>query len=221
MPTTTPFTIGVEVICSDGGCGYLTRVVIDPIARVVTHLVADPKHGVKLGRLVPVELVVAVREGIELSCTKEEFEDLEDAEETQFLPGSAEGFGYTDEQTLFLPYYGLGMGGIGVGTMGIGNEIQPIVRDRTPEGKFDVRRGDQVKATDGAIGRVQGLLSDARSHQVTHVLLQAGHLWGRKEVAIPISAVAEVTDGIHLNLTKDQVKGLPPVDLADPGATDR
>ena len=45
---------------------------------------------------------------------------------------------------------------------------------------------------------------------MTHVLLQEGHLWGRKEVAIPISAVTEVDPEIRLNLTKAQVGDLPP-----------
>jgi hypothetical protein len=48
---------------------------------------------------------------------------------------------------------------------------------------------------------------------VTHVLLQEGHLRGRKEVAIPISAVTRVDDGIWLNITKQQVKDLPPADI--------
>ena len=46
---------------------------------------------------------------------------------------------------------------------------------------------------------------------MTHVLLQEGHLWGRKKVAIPISAVTGVDAGIRLNLTKQQVAELPPV----------
>jgi len=45
------------------------------------------------------------------------------------------------------------------------------------------------------------------------VLLQEGHLWGRKEVSIPISAVTGVQDGIRLNITKQQVENLPPVDI--------
>ena len=37
------------------------------------------------------------------------------------------------------------------------------------------------------------------------------HLWGRKQVAIPVSAVASVEDGIRLNITKRQVGDLPPL----------
>ncbi|MHB1713214.1 MAG: hypothetical protein ACYCV7_17810 [Acidimicrobiales bacterium] len=48
---------------------------------------------------------------------------------------------------------------------------------------------------------------------MTHVLLDEGHLWGQKRVAIPIRAVTDVGDGVRLNLTKDEVRDLPPVDL--------
>jgi hypothetical protein len=44
------------------------------------------------------------------------------------------------------------------------------------------------------------------------VLLKEAHLWGRKEVAIPISAVTQVDDGIRLSITKKQVEDLPPAD---------
>jgi sporulation protein YlmC with PRC-barrel domain len=80
----------------------------------------------------------------------------------------------------------------------------------------DVRRGEHVHATDGDIGRVQGLVIDPADRHVTHVLLQEGHLWGRKEVAIPISAVIGVEAGIHLSITKQEVHDLPSVDIDHP-----
>jgi hypothetical protein len=52
---------------------------------------------------------------------------------------------------------------------------------------------------------------DQDSRRVSHVLLAEGHLWGRKEVAIPISAVRSVEDGIELRLSKKDVADLPPV----------
>jgi sporulation protein YlmC with PRC-barrel domain len=71
----------------------------------------------------------------------------------------------------------------------------------------DVRRGLAGCATDGEIGQVQGLVVEPGGHHVTHVLLQGRHMWGRKEVAIPIGAVTKIgTLLIHLSLTKQQVK---------------
>ena len=56
---------------------------------------------------------------------------------------------------------------------------------------------------------MEGFLVDPGDHRVTHVLLQEGHLWGRKEVAIPMSAVTGVENGIRLSMTKKQIEDLP------------
>ena len=95
-----------------------------------------------------------------------------------------------------------------------------VTYDTVPLDEVEVRRGEHVHATDGRIGKVQGLVIDPDSHHVTHVLLQEGHLWGRKEVAIPIGAVTGTADGIQLNLTKRQVEDLPPVDIHHPARAD-
>lgn len=204
MAETTQFTIGADVSCSNGVCGELSRVVIDPVARVVTHLVAEPKHRQGLGRLVPLDLVDATTGEVRLGCTVAEFDKLGAAEETQFVPGSRY-LGYSPGQVLSWPYYTL-----------MGSASQTTTYDTIPLGEVSVRRGDQVHATDGDIGRVQGIVIDPRNHHVTHVLLQEGHLWGSKDVAIPIRAVTGVGDGIGLNITKQQVQDLPPVDIDHP-----
>jgi sporulation protein YlmC with PRC-barrel domain len=229
MSESTSFTIGSAVACSDGACGKLQRVVVDPVARVLTHLVVEPPHRVGAGRLVPIELVeTSTEHEIRLRCTRSDFDGLDEAEETRFLPGAGGEWGYGPGQMLSLPYFGLGgmgmgmgiggVGSLGVGGMGMGGMDpgpHPVVTDRVPLGEVIVRRGDPVTATDGAIGRVQGLVIDPSDHHVTHFLLDEGHLWGQKRVAIPIGAVKEVNeaDGVCVSLTKDQVRDLPPVDL--------
>lgn len=227
MEHTIEYDIGSKVACSDGVCGELRRVVVDPVAVSITHLVVEPKHRHGTGHLVPIDLVTSAGDEIQLRCTTSEFRALDDAEEIQFLPGASGHWGYEQDQMLSLPYYGLasgGMGGIaiggldgigvsGMGGVGIGAGPHAITSDRVPVGEVDVRRGDHVQATDGAIGRVQGLAIDPSDHHVTHVLLDEGHLWGEKRVAIPISAVSRIGDEVRLNLTKDEVRDLPPVDL--------
>jgi sporulation protein YlmC with PRC-barrel domain len=196
----TSFVIGASAECADGECGEVTQVVVDPVGRAVTHLVVEPRHRQGLGRLVPLDLVEAASGDVRLRCTTAEFERLDSAEETQFLPGSEEFEGYEPSEVLNWPYYG-------------GNLSTPVTFDTLPAGEVAVRRGDSVHATDGTIGQVQGLVVDRGSGRVSHVLLQEGHLWGRKEVAIPIAAVTGVDDGIQLNLSKHQVQELPPVDV--------
>jgi sporulation protein YlmC with PRC-barrel domain len=209
MSDTADFVIGTDVACSDGKCGQLRRVVLDPVARTLTHLVVESGRPRGIDRLVPIDLVVPAAEEITLRCTMVEFDALEDAEETHVLPGAGGPPGY--EQAP--PYYGLATDSMGMGSLGMSTGPLVITLDRLPEGKVEVQRGEHVHATDGEIGRVQGLVVDPSDQRVTHVLLDEGHLWGEKRVAIPIGAVADVDDGIRLALTKDQVRDLPPIDL--------
>ena len=62
--------------------------------------------------------------------------------------------------------------------------------DRVPKGEVGVRRASAVISADGhSLGEVDGFVVDADEH-ITHFVLERGHLWGRKEVTIPIGAVA-------------------------------
>lgn len=197
------FAMGVPANCSDGECGEVIRVVIDPIARKVTHLVVEPKHRQGMGKLVPLELVEPSSDEVNLLCNQEQFDALPAAEETDYLPGGVDFMGYGAQEVFPLPYYGLGAG----------VAPQPVTYDKLPLGEVAVRRGDPVQATDGEIGRVQGLVIEPRDGHVTHILLQDGHFWGREEIALPISAVATMNAGITLRISKQDVQDLPPVDV--------
>jgi sporulation protein YlmC with PRC-barrel domain len=219
MGDTTQFTIGTEVSGSDGPVGKLSRVIVDPTVEEVTHLAVEPEHRPDLGRLVPLDLVEfgGAAGGITLRCTKAEFENLAPAEDNQYIPATMDYDGYGPGQIGFMPYYGLGGGMIvpGINPDGPGTP-QIVTTDAVPVGEVEIRRDDSVQATDGDIGKVQGLVIDPVSRHVTHVLLQEGHLWGRKEVAIPISAVVSTAEGIQLKITKQDVQDLPPVDINHP-----
>jgi len=74
------FTLGARASCSDGFCGVVSRTILDPAARTVTHLVIGPRHG-EGGRgrrqvAIPVSAVASVGAGIRLNITKEQVEDL-------------------------------------------------------------------------------------------------------------------------------------------------
>ena len=167
--------------------------IVDPATRSVTHLVIEPKHRREPGRLVPLDLVDTTTGEIRLRCTLAEFDKLDPAEETELLEGTG----------------GTGVGGMSA-PMGIPHASRTDVQDVVPLGETEVGRGEHVHALDGEIGQVEGFLVDPGDHRVTHVLLQEGHFWGRKEVAIPMSAVTGVENGIRLNMTKKQIEDLPP-----------
>jgi sporulation protein YlmC with PRC-barrel domain len=189
----TELTIGARAHCSDGLCGKVIRIVIDPATRTVTHLAVEPNHHFERARLVPLDLADATGSEISLRCTLAEFGNLDSAEEVQMVDDIAPAdLGPVD---LASP-------------LATAGPMEVAVEDVVPPGETEVRRGEYVHAVDGEIGRLQGVIIGG-DHRLTHVLLKEGHLWGRKEVAIPVSAVADVMDGIVLNITKKQVEDLP------------
>jgi sporulation protein YlmC with PRC-barrel domain len=209
-----PFRIGADASCTDGTCGQVSRIIVNPVTREVTHLAVDPKHRQGPGRLVPVDLVDATTGQIRLRCALAEFQTLRPAEETESVPDLD-----ATEHAHARVHKQRGIGGIvfSVRDPDAPQAPQEVTVDSVPEGGVEVHRELTVCATDGDIGQVQGLVVRPGGHQVTHVLLQQGHMRGRKEVAIPISAVTKIgTLLIHLSLTKHQVKDLPPVDIDHP-----
>ena len=194
------FTIGTRASCTDGDCGEVSRVIIDPASDTVTHLAIQPGHRQVAARLVPVHLAKVTDEGIRLRCTLAEFGKLDHAEERDLVTGAG-------------PDRPVGRRGVSVPSVPMAKKWRrtAIFEDVIPGGEAEVGPGDPVHAVDGEIGRVQGFVVNPDDDRVTHVLLQEGHLWGRKEVAIPLSAVIRADEGIRLNLTKEQVGELPPV----------
>jgi sporulation protein YlmC with PRC-barrel domain len=210
------FAIGARANCLDGFCGELSRIIVDPDARSITHLVIEPKHRHEPGRLVPVDQVAGATAGeIRLQCTLAEFGGFDPAEENELAddPEYASGYGSSAAVHGYGDVGAMGVGGSvsGMGvSMGTPHRQRTFVEEVVPEGETQIRHGEHVHAVDGEIGRVQGFLVDPDDQHVTHVLLQEGHLWGRKEIAIPISAVTEIDYGVRLNITKKQVENLPP-----------
>jgi hypothetical protein len=214
------FTIGAEVEASDGRCGQLTGVIVDPVAQKLTHLIVKPRHHHGFGRLVPLELLESDSDALRLKCTEAEFLELDEAEEVQFLPATGETWDYPGGSAYAWPYYELGgVGGLGAsGAGGFGvppGGPDPMVTDRIPSGEVEVRRGDPVHASDGWVGSVKGLLVDPADNHVTHLLLDEGHLWGRKQVAIPIGKTARIDDEIRVEMTKETIENLPPASAAN------
>lgn len=190
------FRIGIFVVCTDGACGTLSQLVIDPASRKVTHLVVDPPEGHALARLVPVQLVAEADATIRLTCTRGRWRTLEFVEETRFLSNGR----IPDRLALLWPY-----------DEPISSAL-PLIVDHIPPGEVEVHRGEHLHAIDGTAGRVVGVVVDPGDHRVTQVLAREGHLWERKEVAVPFGPHDHFSaDGVHVALSKRDVAHLPPV----------
>jgi sporulation protein YlmC with PRC-barrel domain len=211
--------LGSPVNCTDGPFGKLADVVIDPTKRRVTHLVVEPQGDHGEARLVPIELADTDQgesSAISMRCSLEEAGKLKAVEEYAYLrlgdsPELEPGWDIGIESVLAEPYYGYA-GGPGYETVPAGYDSHvSMTYDRVPKGEVEIRRASEVASSDGhSLGKVDGFLVD--DDHITHFVLERGHLWGKREVTIPISAVASVyTDAVTLTLTKDEVGDLPSV----------
>jgi sporulation protein YlmC with PRC-barrel domain len=205
--------LGAPVRCADGDFGSLADVVIDPIKKRVTHLVVGPDGSPGLTRLAPIELAAGDEDGngIALSCSLEEAGRLATVHESAYLRMDAMPTGDADwdvgvQDVLAMPYYPAT--GMGVDLGGFDSPIE-VTYDRVPKGEVEIRRASSVISADGDdLGRVEAFVVDGE--EITDFVLERGHLWGKRDVTIPIGAVAKVeTDAVTLSLSKDEVGHLP------------
>jgi uncharacterized protein YrrD len=209
--------LGSPVECSDAALGELADIVIDPTTRRVTHLVVEPHHRHERAQLVPIELASA-GEGsataIRLDCTLADSEKLPRVEELEYLrlgefPVDDPSWDVGISEMLALPYYEA----VDIPSAVVVDFEQHVtVRyDRVPKDEVEIRRASSVSSSDGHhLGHVDGFVV-GEDQRVGHVVLEHGHLWGKREVAIPIGAVASVeNDAVLLALTKEEVEALEP-----------
>jgi sporulation protein YlmC with PRC-barrel domain len=193
--------LDTNVQCSDGLCGRSTYVVIDPIIDKVTHIVVRDHRFPHIEYLVPIELIVeSTPNSIRLRCKEDELRMLDPFLETHYEEGDLDAPPYDHSQYWLWPY------------VIPEDEVIPVEYERVPPGELAVRRGARVDATDGHIGVVDEFLIDPASGHISHLILREGHLWGQKDVTIPVSEIDQVeADTVRLELSKDEIEALPAI----------
>lgn len=186
-----------EVFCTDGFCGRSTRVVLKPKTEEVTHLVVKEKESPHKELLIPVTVVTATTpDSINLSLTRGKLAQLQPFIETEYVK-------------VNIPRYAGGVYSL-AGDFYSEPEVLPARHELTPAGELAVRQGARVEATDGRVGRVDEFIVDPVTERVTHLVMRQGHLWGKRDVAIPVSAIDHLEENtIYLKLDKDRVGALP------------
>jgi hypothetical protein len=207
----THLAFDAPVRCRSVQVGRVADVLVDPVDRQLTHVVVKMRD--RQVRRVPVELVDLVdgRRGVVLTCTQRELAGLESIRHLAYL-----GFGEpatTDadsdvgvEEVVSLPCFETTDFGDYVGDIDGG---VTLTYDEIPKGQAELRRASAIVTPDGhAVGHVEGLI--LRDGVITHVVLQHGHLWRLRRLAIPIAAVEAIeTDVVTVHLSKDEVDTLP------------
>jgi sporulation protein YlmC with PRC-barrel domain len=199
---TMDIPLNVDVQCADGQCGRSTYVVVNPVTRKVTHVVVEERAFPHTEYLVPLELIAeSTPTLIRLSCAARDLIALDPFIDFEFVPGEPYfDYDYAGEEMFMWPY----------ALPDVGEVLEEY--ERIPPGELAVRRGARVEATDGHVGRVDEFLVDPESEHITHLILREGHLWGQKDVTIPVSQIDRIEEDIvYLKLDKSHVEALPAV----------
>lgn len=194
--------INVDVLCTGELCGRSTCLIINPTNARITHLVVIEKDFPYIERLVPVETILdSSSNSIQLRCDKARLSDMEPFKESDFIrAGQLESVLPYRAPYLIWPYSVY--------------EATPMLleHERIPAGEVVIRRGTPVRATDGRVGKVDEFLVDPNNDIVTYLVLCEGHLWGKKDVTIPVSEIDRITDhAVYLKLGKKVIAALPTV----------
>lgn len=195
--------IKATVMCDDGVAGTSEAVILDPLKRVVTHVVLRERTWAHDERLVPVGLIAWTTEDeIHLRCPLAVARKQEPFLETQFIEVPDDQIDYP----LALSY-----GAAYLWPYAYPHEKAPVTHERVPLDELAIRRGTEVEAADGRVGKVEAFLVDADDDHITHVVVRSGHMVQR-EFAVPVSDVAAIRDDrIVLGLSRRDVEELPHV----------
>jgi PRC-barrel domain len=195
--------LNAPVECTDGICGRSEYVLVNPVVEKVTHLVVREDSS-NTEYIVPVEVVSETTANmIQMHCSKAELEKMDPFVTTQFIEEKLANinFGYSGigGSQFFMPYI----------TPDVTVQM-PVEHFEIPAGELAIHRGTRVEATDGHVGHVDEFVVNPGNGHITHLVMREGHLWGKKDVMIPLSAMGDTREDIvFLKLDKSQIEALP------------
>lgn len=194
--------INVDVHCAGEACGRSSCLIVNPVNERITHVVVVEKSFPNIERLVPVDMILAsTPNSIQLRCSPAELHRLESFEETEFIDADQLESGLPFEAPYQVWPYGM-------------YEAMPIAleHEHLPAGEIAIRRGTPVFASDGEVGKVDEFLVDPENDFITHLVLREGHLWGKRDVTIPLSEIEKIAEGgVYLRLDKKSLEKLPTI----------
>jgi uncharacterized membrane protein len=195
--------VNAIINCTDGECGKTDAVIIDPLSKKITHIIVKGKD-IPEGRLVGIsEMKETTEEAIFLNLSIAELYETEAFTETQYVKTDVPVD--VNYDIYNLPY---------VQPMSTETIEVPIDKELIPPGELAIHRGTPVEAKEGYIGDIGEFLIDPDSGKISHIVLLKGHLWGRKEVSLPISVIDQVLHNtVYLKLEKKSIEMLPEIPI--------
>jgi len=201
--------MNVDVYCSDGLCGRSSQVIVNPTNKQITHLVVKEKQAPHTEYMAPIQQVVdSTPDMIKLRCTLAGLETMDPFIHIDTIQNDAKSMGFPSEG------YGLaGNPAMGYATMPYdpGERFMVTVKtEAVPDGEVALTHSAHIHASDGQVGQLDGFLIDSSSGQTMYLVLREGHLWGQKDVSIPVAQIDHMKeDSVYLKLDKQSIGALP------------
>lgn len=194
--------IKASVTCQGEVCGKTICLIVNPCSNELTHVVVEDHEFPYQKRIVPVEMVKnSTPKSIQLSCNKQEFLQMENFIEHHYIPAEQTFGVFPVKQKIYIPY-----------SM-YSNDLADVTREHVPEGGIAFHPGTLIEATDGKVGQVDEFLVDPISEHITHLVMKEGHLWSKREIAIPASEIERVeNDVVRLKISKAEIESLPSIE---------
>jgi uncharacterized protein YrrD len=205
------FQQDVSIVTANGQeVGHIDRVVVDPQAKAVTHIVVRKGFLFKKEKIVPIGLIAnATEDRITLRADAGDLEALPPFEEKHYVqpeggtaptnspPGSA--------PSLYVPSP---LGGAQGASLPDERHIAQIEQN-IPEGTIAMKEGAKAITTEGKhVGNVEGVFTDLPEERATHLLISKG-LLSKERKLIPITWVTIMgEDEVHLAVKEEALEDL-------------
>lgn len=196
--------INAKVYCQDKLCGRTEAVILNPVNDVITHVVVKENKSPHTERLVPIDTIDAsLTDNVHLNFNEGMLHNLPPFFDVEYIQTMVPRY----TQVYDMSYL-----------VSVVVPEKKFVEEKLyhiPKDELAVTRGTEVYSADGyALGKVDEFLVDQSGGHVTHLILQEGHIFGKKDVFIPVTEVESVNDSsLHLKLDKEDIEKLPAIPL--------
>jgi len=188
--------LGAQVECTDGYGGSVTGLIVEPLARQLTHIVVQDDTVPAVDHLVPVARVAGTtHERVRLDCTRETLAALEPFAQERYIRSNA---------SYYMPIYAV------IPSAEFEAEHIPLVTEQIPPGELAIQGGAQVLASDGPVGEVVAFVVEGASGAISSIVVRLGDWPTKREQVIPIAEVERIgSRAVYLKLAREQVARLP------------
>jgi sporulation protein YlmC with PRC-barrel domain len=199
IKTELDIPMNAKVFCSGDLCGNITHIIFNPVTNRVTEVVIRDHEFPQVERLIPVELIRnSSSDEVQLKISKDRIRSYPPFKHTEFIKIKTPTQSVGMPMHMMWPY-------VTSRETSIAIEAESI-----PPEELAIHRNAQVQATDGRVGKVDEFMIDPETGHITHLVLREGHLWGQKDVSIPVSAIKNIgEETVRLTLDKSSIEKLP------------